>query len=291
MIRNILVKTVLNKHRRRDPLFLDDYSVNPYINCSFACNYCYVRGSKYGTDIKDLAIKVNALKVLEKELKRRAEKKEYGFIALSTSTEPYQEIEAKIGLTRKILKLILKYRFPVHILTKSELVLRDVDLIKEISKEAILPKELKGLKGAIVNISISTLDEKEAKRLEPNAPTPINRLKVVERLNEEGIYAGVSNIPYLPFISDSEEKIEEAIKAAKEHKARFFLVGALTLFGSKPTDCKVSYLNYIKKYHQNLIKNYISLYKGTEPSKQYQKTIEETAIKLCKKHKIKWRIR
>jgi len=172
MAREIYVKSILNKHKKRDDWFSNDYSVNPYSGCSFNCIYCYIRGSKYGENMaKTLSVKLNAPEVLDKQLKRRAKKKEYGIIALSTSTEPYQTIEKETKLTRSLLEIILKYRLPVHILTKSTLVLRDLDLLEEIDEKAILPDDLKNRlnRGVIINFSISTLNEKLAKILEPGA--------------------------------------------------------------------------------------------------------------------------
>ena len=130
MVNEIKVKSILNKHKKRDDWFLDDYSVNPYSGCSFNCIYCYIRGSKYGENMaKTLSVKINAPELLEKQLSRRAKRGEYGVIVLSSSTEPYMPIEEKLKLTRKLLEIILKYRFPVEIATKSKLVLRDLDLL------------------------------------------------------------------------------------------------------------------------------------------------------------------
>lgn len=143
MVRKIYVKTILNKHKRRDSWFLDDYSLNPYQLCQYNCLYCYIRGSKYGENIADeLAVKVNAVQLLEKELRKRALRMEYGFIALSSSTESWQPLEERYGITRKCLEVISKYKFPIHCLTKSKLILRDLDLLKEIDKRAILPSDL-----------------------------------------------------------------------------------------------------------------------------------------------------
>lgn len=108
-----------------------------------------------------LAVKMNADQLLEKELRKRALRMEYGFIASSSSTEPWQPIEESYGITRKCLEVISKYRFPVHYLTKSRLVLRDLDLLKEVSRKAILPSDLLWLKhGALITLSISSLDDK-----------------------------------------------------------------------------------------------------------------------------------
>ncbi len=208
MVNEIQVKSILNKQKKRDDWFLCDYTLNPYSGCSFNCIYCYIRGSKYGENMaKGLSVKVNASELLEKQLSRRAKKEEYGIIALSSTTEPYMPIEEKLKLTRRLLETILKYKFPVEVATKSKLVLRDLDLLKAIDKNAILPDDLKPkLKhGTIISFSISTLDETLAKILEPGAPKPMERLETMKKCKEEGFFTGVCFIPVLPFLSDSEE--------------------------------------------------------------------------------------
>src|ERR1043165_7783268 len=141
----IQVKSILNKSMRRDPWFLDDYTINPYSGCSFNCLYCYIRGSKYGTHMEEkLSVKTNAIEVLDKQLRSRAKKGQYGIIVLSSATDPYLQFEKEERLTRHILELILKYRFPVHVITKSDLVVRDFDLLHKINNNAILPLPLQG---------------------------------------------------------------------------------------------------------------------------------------------------
>ena len=294
MVNEIQVKSVLNKHKKRDDWFLDDYSVNPYSGCSFNCIYCYIRGSKYGENMaKTLSAKINAPELLEKQLSRRAKGGEYGIIALSSSTEPYLPIEEKLKLTIKLLEIILKYRFPVEIATKSKLVLRDLDLLEEIDKNAILPDDLKPKlrHGAIISFSISTLDEKLAKILEPGAPKPIERLETMKKCKEKGFFTGICFIPVLPFLSDSEEQVEETIKTVKEYGADFIFVGGLTLYGESPADCKTLYYKFLEKYHPELVPKYKSLYRTSfAPSKEYQKELEEKSRRLCEKYGIKNRI-
>jgi len=183
MINEIQTKTILNKHKKRDSWFLNDYSINPYQGCSFNCIYCYTRGSKYGINLaKTLSAKMNAPELLERQLSRRAAKEEYGII-LFASQEAYIPIEKKCRITRRLLEIILKCRFPVHILTKSTLVLRDLDILKEIDRIAVLPSDLKPKlkRGVIISTSISTLDEKLSRIFEPAAPPPEERLKTVKR--------------------------------------------------------------------------------------------------------------
>jgi len=294
MVNEIQVKSILNKHKKRDDWFLDDYSVNPYSGCSFNCIYCYTRGSKYGENMaKTLSVKINAPELLEKQLSRRAKKGEYGIIALSSSTEPYMPIEEKMKLTRKLLEIILKYKFPVEVATKSKLVLRDLDVLKEIDKNAILPADLtpKLKHGAIISFSISTLEEKLAKILEPGAPKPIERVETMKRCKEEGFFAGVCFIPVLPFLSDSGEQLEETIRTVKEHGADFVFVGGLTLFGKGPADCKMLYYKFLEKHYPKLVPRYKSLYRiFFAPSKEYQKELEGKSRRLCEKYGIKNRI-
>ena len=289
MVKEIFAKTILNKHRKRDQWFLDDYSLNPYQLCDFNCIYCYIRGSKYGENMRQgLAAKVNAPALLEKELLRRAKRKEFGFIALSSATEPWMRIEEEYKLTRKCLEVIVRFKFPVHCLTKSTLILRDLDLLKEIDENAILPRDLEKMKhGTLITFSLSTLDEKIAKVFEPNAPKPKERLETLQKVKEAGFYAGIAYIPVLPFISDSAKQLEEMIKVAKESQADYIFVGALTLYGIG----KEFYYKVLEKHFPELLSKYKELFKiFNQPSKAYQLRLEEKAKEFCEKYGTRYKI-
>ena len=288
MVGEIFVKTILNKHRRRDSWFLDDYSLNPYQFCDFNCIYCYIRSSKYGGNMREgLAVKINAPTLLEKELLIRAKRKEYGFIALSSATEPWMHIEKKYELTRKCLKVIAKFKFPVHCLTKSTLILRDLDLLEEIDKNAILPSDLSKLKhGTLITFSLSTLEEKIAKIFEPSAPKPRERLEALQKVKNAGFHAGIAYIPVLPFLSDSDEQLEEMIRTAKEFNANYVLVGALTLHGINDLYYKV-----IEKHFPELLSKYKQLFKiFSQPGRDYQLRLEKKAKVFCEKYRVRYRI-
>src|SRR6185436_9155232 len=187
------VKSILNKHKKRDSWFLDEYSVNPYEGCSCNCLYCYVRGSKYGENMDNgLAIKSNALEVLEKQLRTKAKKGQYGIVVVGSATDAYLHHEEKWRLTEGMLKLLLRYRFPVFISTKSTLVLRDIELLKQIDKAAILPEDLKTTlgRGVILSTSLSTMNEQIANMLEPGAATPPERLEILRQLKQQGFLCG-----------------------------------------------------------------------------------------------------
>lgn len=292
MPREILAKSILNKHKKRDSWFLDDYSINPYMGCSVNCLYCYIRGSKYGVDMR-VAVKTNAPEVLEKQLARRAEKSEYGIIAVASATDAYMPIEAERQLTRQSLQIILRYRFPVHVISKSSLILRDLDLLRTIDEQAILPQDLQAQfsRGAIIATSISTLDAELAQRFEPGAPPPQQRLETLARCKDAGLFCGVHFIPTLPFFSDSDAHLRDMTSAAKAHGADFVLVGSLTLFGHEPADSKLLYFNMLKRYYPELLPQYQARYaSSTGPSFAIQRQLEKRARAICGQLDMKYGI-
>lgn len=289
-----IVKSVLNKHKKRDDWFLDECSVNPYEGCNCNCLYYYVRGSKYGENMDEgLAIKSNAAVVLEKQLQSRAKRNQYGIVAVGSATDAYITHESRYRITESFLQLILKYRFPVFISTKTTLIRRDIELLKQIDSTAILPQDLASTlkRGVILSVSISTIDENISAMLEPGAAPPIERLKLVKELNENGFLVGVNAIPLLPFISDTEAEMEKIIAKAKEYGANYILAGGLTLFGNTIADSKTLYYKFLEKYKPDLIPIYTKLYgENFYTSRHYQEQLKERAEKICKKHKIRNRI-
>lgn len=285
------VKSVLNKHKKRDSWFLDDYSVNPYEGCSCNCLYCYIRGSKYGENMDDgIAVKTNALEVLEKQLAARAKKNQYGVVALGSGTDAYIHHEKEQLITRKMLQLLLKFRFPVFISTKCTLITRDIELLKEIDRTAILPEDLQQTlkRGVILSVSISTMDEKISDKLEPGAATPSERLSLVKELKKEGFLVGINAIPILPYLSDSENELEKIIVAAKGSGADYILVGGLTLFGNTIADSKTLYYKFLERYDASLLPKYQQLYgENFYTPFSYQKQLKEKVEKLSREHQIR----
>ena len=141
MVNEITVKTILNKSKTRDDWFLGKYTLNPYAGCSMACIYCYTRGSKYGGDYGvEVSPKSNAVPVLKKQLRNSIRRNERGIIILGSAADPYPAVEKDLNLTREILGIIKRFKFPIHILTKSELILRDMDILNGIKEVSILPE-------------------------------------------------------------------------------------------------------------------------------------------------------
>ena len=289
------VKSILNKHKKRDSWFLDEYSINPYEGCGFNCTYCYVHGSKYGENLGErIVVKKDAADILDRQLNTRAKKNEFGFIALGSATDVYMQIEEEIGLTRELLKIILKYRFPVFISTKSELIKRDVDLLKQIDETAILPEDLRQNpgRGVIISFSFSTLDDTLARHIEPGAPTPQKRLDTLKHCSDTGFLCGVNAMPLLPFITDTDAELEKIIAAARQFKANFILIAGLTLFGNNERDSKQLVFRFLRNHYPHLIEKYEGMYSSVDYSSwQYQQQLKRRADALCEKYKINNSIR
>lgn len=274
MPREIEVKSVLNKSKKRDAWFLDDYTFNPYSSCSFNCLYCYIRGSKYGTNLEtSLSVKTNAISLLDKQLALRAKNGQYGIIVISSATDPYLQIEKKYKLTRQVLEVILKHRFPVHIITKSEMITRDFDLLHAIQKKAILPDDLQQLKtGVIISFSFSTVSDGIGKIFEPGAPLPSKRLLALEKTIAKGFLTGVSMMPLIPYISDTTEQLQLAFSTFKAKRVDYVLPATITLHGNDRASSKTLMLNTIRKHYPELEEKYLKFFSSsTEMPTYYRK--------------------
>lgn len=290
MPREIESKTILNKTKRRDPWFLDDYTINPYSACSFNCLYCYIRGSKYGEHMeRALSVKVNAVELLRKQLRPKAEKGNYGIIVLSSATDPYLKAEKEYRLTRQLLEVILEYRFPVHIITKSDLVTRDLDLLNQINEKAILPEDLKEKLsgGCIVSFSFSTLQDEVAKIFEPGATPPSLRLETMKAIKDAGLKTGVSFMPLIPYISDTTEQLELAFSTFKEIGVDYVLPATITLFGEGKADSKQLMLKAINKHFPELEEKYHRFFdQSNQMPGYYRKAFKEKIAELLEDYEL-----
>ncbi len=290
----IQTKSILNKIKRRDHWFLDDYTINPYSGCSFNCLYCYIRGSKYGEHMEEsLAVKTNAVELLDKALANRTKKNQYGVIVLSSATDPYLQIEKKYQLTKRLLEVILKHRFPLHVITKSDLVIRDFKLLKEIEKAAILPEDLQAKlsRKLFVTFSFSGLDDDVAKIFEPGATPPSVRLKALEAALENGFLSGVSLMPLLPFISDTGENLELMFSRFQEIGSKYVFPATLTLYGDGKADSKTLVMKAIKNHYPHLVNKYEKYFDGSNELPGYYKNAFLIKMKeLSEKYKLPDRI-
>jgi DNA repair photolyase len=291
MINHKEVKSVLNKHKKRDSWFHDDYSINPYEGCGFNCLYCYIRGSKYGENLSEkITVKQNAAEILDKQLAARARKNEYGFIAVGSATDAYMQVEKEFKQTRKLLEVIQKHRFPVFISTKSTLLQRDLDILSEINQAAIKPAGFPDTFNhkVILSFSLSTLDPAIARQIEPGAPSPQDRLDTIKICKEKGLLTGVNAMPLLPFISDTDVELEKMIISAKSAGADYILTAGITLFGSQPFDSKPLFYRYIRNNHPGLVGKYKSMFGNNYYQHwTYHQELQDRTGQLCIKHGIR----
>ena len=227
-------KSAIAKNNSPDIPF--DYSFNPYRGCEHGCVYCYARptheylGFSSGIDFETkIMVKENGPKLLKKEF----EKKSYipKLIIISGDTDPYQPIERKLKITREALKVCLEYRNPVAIITKNSLILRDIDILSEMSK----------LNLVLTTLSITTLNKELASKLEPRTATPERKLQAIEKLSEAGIPVNVNVAPIIPGLND--EEIPEILK----HSAQRGAISAAYILLRLPYSIKDLFSNWLER--------------------------------------------
>ena len=240
------------------------WSLNPYRGCTHGCHYCYARASHayYGLNAGDdfttkIFVKSNFAEVLRQELSRPSWAGEP--VSLGTATDPYQPCEGRLHITRRTLEAIRDHRNPIHIVTKSTLVLRDVDLLAELARTAAV----------IVQFTITTLDPAIWRAVEPGTPPPRQRLAVMRRLVDAGTPCGVYLAPILPGVTDSAASIEAVVSAAREHGASTVWASTLRL---APL-VKEHYLGFIGEAFPDLLPQYRRAYAGADAPAAYRSAV------------------
>jgi len=257
----IRVRTVLNRVEGM-PF---RWSINPYRGCAHACVFCYARRT-HGFLEEDgiqgwgnrIFVKVNAPEVLRAELAHPAWKREE--VAIGTATDPYQPIEGRYRLTRRILEALRDARTPASLVTRSPLILRDVDVLLALHQRA----------GLAVWVSIATLDPDMARNLEPTVAPPHQRLRTVARLRAAGLEVGVLLAPILPGLTDAPKALEAVIRAAWDHGARF--IGHSVLNLGEVT--REAFFRFLQDRHPELVALYERLYPRKYAPRAYIKAVD-----------------
>lgn len=210
-IHMIQAKSLLNPVKQPDTWFGLKYNMNLYRGCQHRCIYCDSRSQCYRIDRfdQDILVKANAPELLRSELARKRVK---GTIGTGSMNDLYMPLEKKLNLTRRALEIIATFRFPVHVITKSDLVLRDTDVLQQI-----------GQIYAAVSFTITTANDDLGKQVEPGAPPPSARFHALEKLAERGIYAGVTLMPVLPFLQDDPQNIRAIVQRAADSGAQYII--------------------------------------------------------------------
>lgn len=210
MIRELEAKSILSTCKKPSQWFGVKYTFNIYRGCEHKCIYCDSRSECYGIEnFDDLIVKTNAVELLKKEL---ASKRSKGTVGTGAMGDPYTMSEKKYKLTRKALEVISDSNYPVHIITKNNLILRDIEILQEINKIY-----------ASVAMTITTTDNELAKKIEPFAPSPIDRMKALGILSMVGICTSITMMPILPFIEDTKENIIDIVKKANYYGVKHII--------------------------------------------------------------------
>ena len=205
----IPAKTIITKVKKPSDWFGAEYNMNIYRGCSHGCIYCDSRSDCYqNIDFDTIKPKENALQIIRAELRRKATS---GVVATGAMSDPYNQLEQELKLTRHALELINAFGFGASIDTKSALVTRDIDVLQDIKAHS----------PTIIKISITAAADDLCQKLEPFVSTTSKRLEAIGRLSDAGIYCGVLLSPIMPFITDTENNIVRILKLAKEAGARF----------------------------------------------------------------------
>lgn len=237
------------------------WSLNPYAGCVHRCRFCFAvqyrvvaeQGTQqdFGTR---LFIKTNFVEVLARELQRPGLQGEH--ITLGTATDPYQPVEGRYKLTHGALELLREHANPISLLTKSPMIVRDVELFADLARIA----------SAQVFFSITTVDLHLWRTVEPGTANPFNRLKAMRTLREAGVPAGVMMAPILPGLTDSAASIEAVAAVARDHDAAYFCTAALRL----APHVKEFYLGFIGDEYPDLLARYKRAYPGTYAPPEYR---------------------
>ena len=254
------------------------WTINPYRGCEFGCRYCYARYTHEFMEMRDgmefeqkIYVKQNAAGLLRRELCRV---KPGEAIALGTATDPYQPAERRYQVTREILEEFARHSgFELGIVTKSNLIVRDLDLLKEVAKPNLLS----------IHVTVTTLDTDLARILEPRAPRPGLRLDAVRTLAEAGLRVGLSCSPVVPGITDSPQDLEGLIRAAADAGVDYVFANPLFL---KPCSAAV-FLPFLEQNFPHLAENYRQRYQDRAflpPA--YAKRLSHLIAHLREKYKI-----
>jgi len=270
-------KSLLNRcvSRRGLPF---TWTINPYRGCEFGCQYCYARYTHEFMEMRDGAefeqkiyVKQHTADLLRRELRKV---KPGEAIALGTATDPYQPAERRYEVTRGILEEFTRHRgFELGIVTKSNLVVRDVNLLRAVAQNNALS----------IHVTVTTLNVDLARILEPRAPRPDLRMEAVRELSAAGLTVGVSCSPVLPGITDSPADLEAVVRAAAAAGARHIFAGPLFL---KPCSAAV-FLPFLEQHFPQLVENYRQRYRDRSflpPS--YGKRIAELITRFRQKYGI-----
>jgi DNA repair photolyase len=273
----IRCKSALNKVKGK--MYME-WSLNPYRGCTHGCHYCFARRyhSHLELDGGDsfanvIFVKINFVEVLRRELDRPSWKRES--VGFGTATDPYQPIEGTYKISRGVLQALRDAASPVGIVTKGPMVVRDIDVLQDLSKRT----------SCRVHMSVPTVDEDAWEKLEPGVAHPMQRLRAVRQLVDAGIDCGVLMAPIVPGFSTQPEKLEATVKAISESGATS--VGAMVMHMDGGT--KDHFMSLLQREYPDLVPMYEELYASRYVKKDYEKRVQETVSIMRERYDVKRR--
>lgn len=252
------------------------WGANTYRGCEHNCVYCNARhtheylGLPTGEFAHKIIVKDNAAEILDKELSREGWNRRWT-VNLSTVTDPYQPAERQFRITRDVLKVFLRHHNALMVTTKSDLIVRDLDILSEMAQTGFLN----------VVLTIPVMDEDLRKKVEPNAPSISRRVGFLNELHSAGVTVGVTTIPLFPF-SDGEDDLGRLIKTFAENGADYVIVDLLNF----REEARGRFMEFIKNNYPDLAPKYEELYTANYCDKGYAKQIRNYANKLIKEYKV-----
>ncbi|MBV7274604.1 radical SAM protein [Clostridium sp. PL3] len=205
----ISAKTIISGYANGDSWFGINYNMNIYKGCCHGCIYCDSRSECYGIENFDMVrAKENSIELIRKELKSKRRK---GIVGTGAMSDPYNPFEKDLMLTRNALEQINIFNFGISVATKSNLITRDIDILKKIKEHSPV----------LIKMTITTFKDELCKKIESNVCTSFQRFEAIKRLSENGIFTGILLMPILPFINDNEDNIIKIVRKAAECGAKF----------------------------------------------------------------------
>ncbi|MFC2061965.1 radical SAM protein [Elusimicrobiota bacterium] len=270
-------KNVLYRFNKIDDFYNARYALNPYRGCLVGCRYCYVQEKKHSdsTGLEEekrhvVQVKINAPYLLKKKLEADIEP---AMIAIGDSCDPYSEVEDEYFITKRLLEVLKDYDFPIHIITRFDRVLRDIDLIRQIDQNIF----------ACVTVSIPVVSKDLVSKLEGNSQAVKTRLKMIRCIRKKGVTAGVAISPVIPYISDGHE-VEHVLKKAAEVGADYILCRPLVIKDYQ----RDMFFTWLKEKYPRLVDSYERLYENREwPEKEYHDKFMENLKQKAESFNLK----
>jgi len=285
-VKEVTAKSILRKYKRIDSWFITCYGMNLYRGCYHNCVYCDGRSEKYqisGDFGSEIIVKINAIDILKNEIRSSPRKKPLRpcYIMLGGGVgDSYQPIEITYKLTQQALHVLKRYHLPVSILTKSNLIKRDLELLKKIDEQSRV----------LINFSFSSSNDEISKIFEPGVPPPSSRLDTIKTFKEQGFSCGMFLMPVIPFITDTADIMKQTIKDAYDAGIDYIIFGGMTLKKGKQ---KEYFYQELGKYYPNLLVNYETIYKNNQWGQaidNYYQSIHKTFNLLMNAYHIPKRI-